>query len=393
MLKDDRRVIAPDASASQATIASAQPAFSVAVAGAGFMGRVHGIAARSAGATVVGALASSPERELAAAQTVGARAGFSHIDDLLAIEGLDIVHVCLPNHLHFDVAMAAIQAGKHVVCEKPLAVDPGQARQLVDAAAAAGVVAAVPFVYRFHPMVREMRSRVLAGAAGDIGLLHGSYLQDWLAASDEYNWRVDPSVGGQSRTFADIGSHWFDLLEFVTGDRVAALSARFSTVNKTRRLADGTDTRVTTEDSVTVQFTTEAGRIGSFAASQVAAGRKNRLLLEVSGNAASFSFDQEKSEELWMGDALGHRVLVKDPATLSAEAGSYASVPAGHSQGYQDAFNAFARDVYGTIGAVDDSVTGLPTFADGLRSAEIIDAVIRSKNSDGTWIDVARSSR
>jgi len=359
----------------------------VGLVGAGFMGRVHALAARAAGARVAGVVASSAARAADAQATVAADQAFTSLDDLLALDGLDAVHVCVPNHLHFATALAVIEAGKHVICEKPLAVSVEQATTLVDAAAAAGVTTGVPFVYRFHPMVREMRNRILAGDAGAIGLVHGSYLQDWLAGATDYNWRIDATAGGVSRTFADIGSHWFDLLEFVTGDPVASVSAQFSTLRPTRVVPGGGTAAVATEDSVTVQFRTQGGVIGSFSAAQVAAGRKNRLLLEVSGSETSYSFDQETPEQLWAGDSLGHRVLVRDPATLSDGASEYAVLPSGHAQGYQDCFNAFVKDSYSAMhGGRPD---GRPDFAAGLRSAHIVDAVVRSQADASRWVDVA----
>ena len=357
----------------------------VAIAGAGFMGRTHSIAARAAGAEVVAVLASAPSRVDAAIEAVGAARGYTALDELLRAEDVDVVHVCLPNRDHVAASLTALEAGRHVVCEKPLAADVRDADFLALTAARLGLVAAVPFVYRFHPMVREMRRRIAAGQAGRIGMLHGSYLQDWLARPVS-NWRVDPAAGGASRTFADIGSHWFDLLEFTTGDVVTAVSAQFSTVFDRRTGVDGAEFRVETEDSVAVQFRTARGVIGSFVGAQVAAGRKNRLALEVSGTDHSFAFDQEDPERLWMGDEDGHRVLVRDADRLGTGAAEYAIVPSGHAQGYQDAFNAFARDVYRAVrGTTPD---GLPGFAAGARSALLVDAVVRSQAAGGAWTDV-----
>jgi predicted dehydrogenase len=365
--------------------AAARP-LRVAIAGAGFMGRTHSIAARVAGAEIVAVLASAPSRLDAAIEAVGAARGYTSLDDLLRAEEVDVVHICLPNRDHVAASVSALEAGRHVVCEKPLATNAREAEMLARTAARLGLVAAVPFVYRFHPMVREMRRRIAAGQTGRIGMLHGSYLQDWLARPVS-NWRVDPDAGGASRTFADIGSHWFDLLEFTTGDVVTAVSAQFSTVFDRRRGVDGRDFRVETEDSVAVQFRTARGIIGSFVGAQVAAGRKNRLALEVSGTDHSFAFDQEDPERLWMGAEDGHRVLLRDPDQLGAGAAEYAIVPAGHAQGYQDAFNAFARDVYRAVGGA--SPDGLPDFGAGARSALLVDAVVRSQAAGGIWTDVS----
>lgn len=350
----------------------------VAIVGAGFMGRVHARAVRVAGGRVVGVVSSTPERARQAQVELGAERVFADVETALADAEVDVVHVCTPNHLHASIASAALTAGKHVVCEKPLATDARTTADLV--AAAEGRVATVPFVYRFHPVVREARARVRSGAIGAIHLVHGSYLQDWLLRPGDDNWRVDPDLGGPSRAFGDIGSHWCDLLEFVTGDRIARVSALASTVNPQRGQRS-----VATEDVVTVQFVTAAGVLGTCVISQVSAGRKNRLYLEVSGADGSLGFDQEDPERLWLGgrEASGH--LVRDPDTLHPEAARYARLPAGHAQGYQDCFDAFVGDTFEAIrGTVPD---GLPTFADGHRAALLAEAVLASAR-DERWVEV-----
>jgi len=245
----------------------------VGIVGGGFMGRVHGRSALVAGAQVVGAVGSTPERAAAAAEATGAEQGFGSLDELLAAD-VDLIHVCTPNNTHLSVTLQAIESGKHVICEKPLATSAKDATGLLAAAHEAGLVATVPFVYRYHPMVRELRTRIAAGDAGQITSLHGSYLQDWLAGAQDQNWRVDDQAGGPSRAFADIGSHWCDLTEFVTADRITDVSAQTRTVQATR---GGVEVR--TEDLATAQFRTAAGVLGTVVVSQVAAGRKNRLTL------------------------------------------------------------------------------------------------------------------
>jgi predicted dehydrogenase len=238
----------------------------------------------------------------------------------------------------------------------------------------------VPFVYRFHPMIRQARAKVAAGEIGRLNLVHGSYLQDWLLGAEDTNWRVSAATGGPSRAFADIGSHWCDLLEFVTGSRITAVSARLATVNGERGAA-----AVDTEDVAMVQFETEAGVLGSTVISQVSAGRKNRLSLEISGANATLAFDQENPEYLWEGRREGSSLLVRDPQTLHPDAARYALVPAGHAQGYQDCFNALVRDTTSTINGTP--VDGLPAFEDGLRAVRIADAVLASAR-ERTWITV-----
>lgn len=357
--------------------------YRAAIVGTGFMGRVHARAVQVAGGRVVGAVGSTPERAAAAQGELQADAVYATLDDLLDRADVDVVHVCTPNHLHEPVVLAALAAGKHVVCEKPLATSTEAAAAMTAAAREAGRVAAVPFVYRFHPMVREARERVRAGEVGSIFLAHGSYLQDWLLHPTDDNWRVDPRLGGPTRAFGDIGSHWCDLLEFVTGERIARLSAQSSTVNKLRGVETLRD--VTTEDVVIVQFATRGGAIGSVVVSQVSAGRKNRLLLEVSGSRGSLSFDQENPEQLWWGGRERSSQLVRDPETLSSPAARYARVPAGHPQGYQDCFDAFVADTQAAIGG--EVPDGLPTFDDGLRAARLAEAVVTSAR-ESDWVEV-----
>jgi predicted dehydrogenase len=370
----------------------------VGVAGTGFIGRVHARSALLAGAVIVGVSGSSPQRASDAARAWGADQWFSSSDELVRADDVDVVHICTPNHLHHPLALAALRAGKHVVCEKPLAIEPKQAAELVEAAGTAGTVATVPFVYRFYPMIREARARAAAGDLGDVRLLHGSYLQDWLLTDDDDNWRIDPELGGRSRAFADIGSHWCDLVEFVSGHRIVRLAARslIAVPERTRSVhrhsfvgaaADGDRRTVTTEDVATMLFETDRGALGSVVVSQVSPGRKNRLWFEVDGSVAAIVFDQERPEEAWLARRHGVAKLVRDPLALSPDAARYSALPAGHPQGYQECFDAFVADTYAAIHG--DATEGLPTFRDGLRATEITAAVLESA-TDGGWVEVAR---
>jgi predicted dehydrogenase len=355
----------------------------VGIAGTGFIGAVHAHAARRAGARVVGVAASSPASAEEAAKRLGVERAFADAMALATDPEIDVVHVCTPNHRHGPLATAALAAGKHVVCEKPLALDAAEAWPLVAAAGDAGLVATVPFVYRFYALVREARARVASGGIGALRLVHGSYLQDWLATEQDDNWRVDPELGGGSRAFADIGSHWCDLVEFVSGDRLAAVCAETMTAVPERQ--GGT---VSTEDIGLVLFRTVGGAVGTVVVSQVSPGRKNRLHFEIAGSEASLSFDQEQPETLWVGRRPSSELVVRDAAYLDASAAGYAVLPPGHPQGYQDCFDAFVADTYRAIRAGGPvAVDGLPTFADGARASEITDAVLRSASS-GRWEEV-----
>ena len=347
--------------------------------GGGFMAEVHSRAARAARARLVGIVSSSPARSESAAETLGIETAYGSVEQLLADPAIDVVHIVTPNSTHHDLALAVIHAGKHVVCEKPLATSVADAAELVAAAASAAVVATVPFAYRFHPMVREARTRLAAGEPGRLLSIQGVYLQDWLLDRSDDNWRVDSTQGGPSRAFADIGSHLCDLIEFVTGDRIARVQALTRTVHPER--ASTKD--VTTEDLVAVLFETEAGAVGTLLVSQVAPGRKNRLHLELSGAAETVVFDQEHPESLWLGRRVGSEVLTRGEG-LGADAARLSILPSGHPLGFQDAFNAFVADSYAAIaGEYHD---GLPTFDDGLRAVRITQAVIESANT-GAWVD------
>jgi predicted dehydrogenase len=374
------------------------PGLRVGIAGTGFIGRVHARSARLAGARLVGVAASSPGSAERAAAELGAQQAFASSEELVEDDGIDVVHLCTPNHLHEPLALAALAAGKHVVCEKPVAVDAGGAARVAAAAADAGRVVAVPFVYRFHPMVREARARVATGELGRLRVLHGTYLQDWLLTPEDTNWRVDAALGGPSRAFADIGSHWCDLVEFVGGCRITRVLARTATTVAARVPAAGHQTFATTgsaaaarepvdtEDVALVMFETDCGAIGSVVVSQVAAGRKNRLWFELDGEAAAVAFDQEAPETLWIGRRDTAAVVARDGDHLSPAAARLSTLPAGHGQGYHDCFDLFVADAYAAI-RTSTAPDGLPQIADGLRAAHIADAVLASARTH-TWTEV-----
>jgi predicted dehydrogenase len=370
----------------------------IGIAGTGFIGRVHAKAAVLAGATVAGVAASSPDRAAEAAAEIGAERGFGDWHELAAAEDVDVVHVCTPNHLHLPLALAALEAGKHVVCEKPIALDTAGAEELVGAAGARpDRIVTVPFVYRYYPTAREARARIGSGAIGDLLLLHGGYLQDWLLAATDDNWRVEPELGGRSRAFADIGSHWCDLIEFVSGQRIVSLCARTEIAHRERSRSEtrsfaraersGSKRAVETEDIAALLFETDVGLIGSTVISQVSAGRRNRLWFEISGTEATVAFDQEQPETLWVGRRGASERIPRDFNSLAPEAARYVTVPGGHPQGYQDCFNAFVAETYATIedGAAPE---GLPGLRDGLRAARLTEAVLESARTGG-WAVVS----
>lgn len=344
------------------------------------MSTVHARAARAAGASIVGVASRTQEGAERSRAEVGAGRAYATVHEMLADESIDLVHVCSPNNTHREYALAAMRAGKSVICEKPLDTTVDGAAELAAAALEYGAVAAVPFIYRFHPMVREARARVRRGLSGRLFSINGVYLQDWLSAIDDDDWRVNAGNGGPSRAFADIGSHLCDVIEFVSDDRIARLVARARTVHPHRSM----NKDITTEDVVTVLFETVGGAVGTLHVSQVSAGHKNHLQFEIDAEHESLIFDQENPDALRVGTKAGFLDTQRSDR-ISPEAARYSLVPAGHPQGYQDAFNAFIADTYSAVltGVVPD---GLPTFADGHRAAMITDAVLRSHHGHG-WVD------
>ncbi len=363
------------------------------------IGGVHRRAAILAGAEVVGVMASSADRSRQVAAEWGIGQAYAEVDEV-ATSDVDVVHICTPNASHVTYAVNLMQAGKHVICEKPLGLSLEDAERGAAVASETGVVNTMPFAYRFHPMAREMRARVQGADFGEPNLIHGSYLQDWLLNPKSTSWRVDPAQGGRSRAFGDIGSHWCDLAEWVTGQRIASLvattsisvpqrpaatAATFSAVESDAPLVD-----VTTEDSALILFRTTSDVAGSAVISQLAAGRKNRLWLEVDGAHHSAVFDQEHGEYLWIGSEAGTTVLNRDPNQGSPEQRRLSTLPAGHAQGYAQCFEAFVADSYAAVRAHstgEAAPEGLPTFADGARAAAICDAMLESADS-GNWVAV-----
>ncbi|MCX5412734.1 Gfo/Idh/MocA family protein [Streptomyces sp. NBC_00059] len=346
-----------------------------AIVGTGFMGAVHARAIGAANSSVHLVAARTTERARALADTLPGSVPAS-FDDVLSSD-VDIVHICTPNHLHAEMAHRALAAGKHVVCEKPLAVTVGEAAELRDLAASTGLVATVPFVYRYHAAVRLARTRIAADASPP-WLLHGSYLQDWLADPAAHNWRLDTGTGGASRAFGDIGIHWCDLVEFATGQRITSVQATLGAVHASRA-----GRPAATEDGGVIAFRTDAEALGSLVISQVTAGRKNRLTFSLDGPDATYVFDQENPEALWIGGRETSQIVLRDPGLPGGRADH---LPPGHPQGYRECFADFVADTHDAIrGGKPD---GLPTFEDGLRAARITAAVLASHDGNSQWTEI-----
>jgi predicted dehydrogenase len=374
-----------------------------AIIGGGMIANVHHRAIAAAGGVTVGVLGSSPARSAIVAAQWGTKS-YASFADLLSDE-VDVVHICTPNATHAAYAFGAIEAGMHVVCEKPIATSYADASRMASLASRKGVVATVPFVYRYHPVIHELRERRLAGEFGKWLALHGSYLQDWMLDPTTGNWRVNAADGGGSRAFGDIGSHWCDLVEFVSGAKFERLVASTKVAVPTRpahskesfRLADvhehgepGELLEVTTEDIAAVILQTTSGAIGNVVVSQVAGGRRNRLWFELDGERESAVFDQENPETAWLGSPASVTRIARGAGPMSPQQARLSFLPGGHVQGYQDCFNAFVADTFAAIRG--DVVAGLPTFADGLRAAHITHAVLESA-ATGQWVEITEPRR
>ena len=325
-------------------------------------------------------------------------------DEMLKQSDIDVVHICTPNFLHFAQAKAVLLAGKHVICEKPLAVKIDEAEELVKIAAEKGLVNAVHFNLRYYPMVRQMKTMREKGELGTVYSVMGSYLQDWLFLQTDYNWRLEPDKSGDSRAIADIGSHLLDITEYVTGLKITEVMADFSTVHKTRlkplkaietysgKMLDKSDYQevpINTEDHASVLLRFDNGSKGSITVSQVSAGRKNRLNIEISGSKSNFEFNSERPNELWIGKReKANESLMKDFSLLHPEASALVSFPGGHNEGFPDTSKQMFKEVYAAVieGKQPESPS-FPTFASGLRELIIGERIIESHKNQA-WVKI-----
>jgi predicted dehydrogenase len=363
-----------------------------AVVGTGFIGVVHVEALRRLGIEVAGIVGSSPERAAEKARTAGLPAPYPSFEAMLADPAVEVVHLTTPNHLHHEQVRAVLEAGKHVVCEKPLAMNSDETAELLQLAEDSGLVHAVNFNIRFYAQNQEARARVQAGEVGDIRLISGGYLQDWLLFDTDWNWRLDPAAGGSLRAVGDIGSHWIDLVTFLTGRHVEAVMADLTTFIGVRKQPIGpvetfsgasagetVDTVMETEDAAGILLRLTGGARAVVTISQVSAGRRNRLSWEIDGSESALAWHSEAPEELW----LGHRGRPNE--LLLRERGDY---PPGHAEGFPDTFKHLYRAVYAAVAADGPpDVPDYPTFADGHEEALIADAVARS-HAEQRWVAV-----
>ena len=375
-----------------------------AVIGSGFIGTVHIEALRRIGIRVVGLLESTPELGAARAAELGLPKAYASLADVLADDAIQVVHVTSPNELHHPQVQQVLAAGRHVVCEKPLAMTSAESAELVALAKASGLVNAVNFNIRFYPLNQHVASFVREGGIGDVRLVTGRYFQDWLLYDTDWNWRLETDQGGALRAVGDIGSHWLDLTSFLAGLRVEAVMADLTTfipvrrkpagpvlTFSTERAAETIPVEIHTEDVATILLRFEGGARGSVAISQLSPGRKNSLAYQIDGSSSAVAWDSEQPEQLW----IGHRdrpneLLLRNPALMNAAGTAAARLPGGHVEGFADTFGAVFSAIYDDVAAGTPSANrAYASFVDGHEEMLVGDAVLESSRS-GRWVEVAR---
>jgi predicted dehydrogenase len=376
----------------------------VGVIGTGFIGPAHIEALRRLGHVDVAALAErSADLAKSKAQTLGMAKSYGDYRELLKDDRIESVHVCSPNYLHYEMAKASLEAGKHVVCEKPLAISVAEAEELVELADKTGLVNAVNFNIRYYPLMRQIRTMVQKGDVGQVFAVQGSYLQDWLFHPTDYNWRLEPDQSGRSRAIADIGSHWMDLIEHVTGLKITEVCADSATFHKIRKKPlrpietyagkvlkpeDYQDVPISTEDYATVLFRFENSGRGVMTVNQVAAGRKNRLTFEIDGSQQAIAWESETPNQIWIGRRDGNNeIMMRDPSLVYPEVRKLIDYPGGHNEGFPDTFKQLAREVYAYIAGDHSQEPTFPTFKDGLREMVLCEAIMDS-NQERAWVRV-----
>jgi predicted dehydrogenase len=372
------------------------------IIGVGFIGAVHIEQLRRLGNVEVAALTEALDPR-GKAEALSVPAGYTDYREMIDREHLDVVHICTPNNTHFEIALYALEKGVNVVCEKPMTCTTAEAEQLAARAQEKGLVNAINFNCRFYPMVYQMREMIRAGELGNIYTIHGSYLQDWLYLDTDYSWRLEPKFSGASRAFSDIGSHWLDLVEFVTGLRAVEVLADFAVFHRKRRKPlkpvdtysgmalrpeDYEEVPIDTEDYATVLFHFDNGAHGCCNISQVFAGRKNQMVAAIGGSKCAVHWDSENSNALWVGRReTMNGEMVKDPSILKPGTAGITSYPGGHVEGFPDTFKQNFKKIYAAI-ADGKPVRGeYATFDDGLREMIFCEKVVQSAK-ENRWVRI-----
>jgi predicted dehydrogenase len=374
-----------------------------AVVGLGFMGRTHIQSLRRLGVQIGGILGSDREKSERFGHQLGISRVYADFNEILADPAIGVVHLCTPNHLHYPLAKSALQAGKHVICEKPLALNTTESLELARLADQHNLVAAVNYNLRFYPLVQEARARIQAGEIGEARLFHGGYLQDWLFLPSDWNWRLEPEQGGELRVVSDIGTHWMDMASWLTGLQITAVMADLSTFLPYRRkplhavetfagklAADdqAEQTPIHTEDTACILLAFSNGARGALTLSQISAGRKNYFWWEISGSRASLRWDQENPNQLWVGQRdQPNQIVIKDPALMHPEARPFADFPGGHAEGYPDTFVQLFRQVYCAVRDNAIRSAAFPSFADGHRQIALCSAIQQSAR-EKRWVEL-----
>jgi predicted dehydrogenase len=374
--------------------------------GPGFVAAHHIDAVRRLGDVDVVAIAgSSQESADRKAREYKVERAYGDFHALIADPDVQVIHNTTPNYLHLPITLAALNAGKHVISDKPLAMNAEEGLKLREAATAAKVAHVVTFNYRGNPLVQQMRGMIAKGETEGVTFVHGHYLQDWMTDPNVYSWRSDPAKGGVSSALGDIGSHWCDLAEHVSGLKIVSVLADVTTVIPTRYSSgssgeafskrdagERSPVAVQSEDLASVLLRFENGAKGAFSVGQVLPGHKNDLQLELNGRACSLKWKQEQQNELWIGrHNQPNAIMAKDPSLVSPDVLRYVHLPGGHQESWADAFANLMRDAYGWIreGAQPDAKPSmLPTFDDGYRSTCLIEAMLKSHANGSVWEDV-----
>jgi predicted dehydrogenase len=373
-----------------------------AIIGLGFVGRAHLDALRRLGISVKGILGSTPARTKEAAESLQLPHAYSSLDELAKDPSVQVVHLCTPNHLHFQEASQLLRAGKHVLSEKPLTMDSRESAALVSLVKEMNLVGGVAYNLRYYPLCQEAHVLIKRGAIGQVRLVHGSFLQDWLLFPTDWNWRLESKLGGDLRAVSDIGTHWLDLMMWMTGSKVSELCADLATVLPSRKRPKGRvetfqkagnaeteEVLITTEDYASVLLRFENDAHGVMSVSQVSAGRKARLWFEIDGSEGSLAFDSESPNSLWIGRRdRASEVLPKDPGMMSPEARGYAAYPGGHAEGYPDTFVQLFKDFYAYIAAGDfRTPRTFPTFETGHHELVLCEAILESSQKKA-WVSL-----
>jgi predicted dehydrogenase len=380
------------------------------IIGTGFIGPAHVEALRRLGCVeIVGLAECSAEVAKTKAEALHIPKSYGNYQDLLQDKAIQTVHICSPNNLHYDMAKAALLAGKHVICEKPLTISVHEAQDLVALAKKTGLVNAINFNVRYYSLMRQVRMMVEKGDLGEIFAIHGTYLQDWLFHPTDYNWRLETEQSGDLRAVADIGTHWMDLITYITGLKIVSVFADMATFHKIRKkplkpvetyagkllaAEDYQDVPIVTEDYATILFRFENEARGVVTINQMAAGRKNRSTFEIDGSKQAVAFDSETPNALWIGKRdSNNELMIKDPSLVYPETRTLIDYPGGHTEGFPDTFKQLYKEVYAAVREnAMPILPSFPTFQEGLQEL-IVCEKIKQSHRERRWIDINTSTR